>query len=246
MSSDKSLTVAKAISLLHTVADSHTPLTLSEIVSRSGLAKTVVLRMLASLREARLVERDPDTDRYRLGVGLIKLAQDALNTHPLHLQVGNWLETAVRQTGFTGLLMTKDGNEALYIDEIPGNTYINVAVGVGYRSALYCGGGPFTLLSFSNDEFIEEYIKHPLEKRTARTVVDPDKIRERVREARSQGYVVSYGDLFDDIAAAAVPIFAKNGALLGSMSITAVISQMTIEKCHEIGRMLKQLTQQSK
>src|SRR5687768_17589842 len=70
-----------------------------------GLPKPTVHRLLASLFEHQLVERDSE-GRYGLGVGLVRLGLSALAVDPLVRIVRPELERAVAAFGETFFLVT--------------------------------------------------------------------------------------------------------------------------------------------
>src|SRR5258708_7346180 len=66
------------LSLLGPLLDSGTPLTLKAISEVSGFAPPKAHRYLVSLMRAGLLEREPDTSRYRLGPLAVRLGFAAL------------------------------------------------------------------------------------------------------------------------------------------------------------------------
>lgn len=239
---EQSQTVAKALTVLSVIGQAPHPLTVSEIVARAGLGKTAVLRILTTLAAQRMLERDSQSGRYRLGLGLIMLAQKALHQHPLLLRTAPLVEEIVRLTGDIPLVMTRENNRSLCIERRVGHSPIaTVGTYIGTRSPLHCGGGPFALLAFSSDDYIESYLKGPLEAPTARSVTDPDTIRARIREARERGFTIGNEDLFQYVVAVGLPIFDQSGRLSGSVSIGGINHRYPLERCLEVGNLLKSL-----
>src|SRR3989442_15343345 len=70
--------VARAVGVLQALADSEGELGVTELGRRLGVHKATASRLVATLAEHRLVERNPMTDKYRLGFGLIHLAGSAM------------------------------------------------------------------------------------------------------------------------------------------------------------------------
>lgn len=239
---EQSQTVAKALTVLGVIGQAPLPLTVSEIVAHSNLGKTAVLRILATLAAQRMVERDSQSGRYRLGTGLIMLAQKALHQHPLLLRAAPLVEEIVRITGDIALVMTNENGRSLCIQRRVGHSPIaTVGTNIGTRSPLHCGGGPFALLAFSSDDYIDNYLKGPLEAPTARSVTDPAAIRARIREARERGFTIGNEDLFQYVVAVGIPIFDQTGRLMGSVSIGGLNHRYPHERCLEVGNLLKNL-----
>ena len=66
--------IANAVSVLRCFSHDDPLLGVTDIAGRVGLHKSTVSRILATLEQEHLVERDPQSRRYRLGLGLITLA----------------------------------------------------------------------------------------------------------------------------------------------------------------------------
>jgi len=239
---EQSQTVAKALTVLTAIGQSHSPPNLSEIVGRTGFGKTAVLRILTTLAAQRMVERESSSARYRLGTGLIVLAQKALHQHPLLLRTAALVEDIVRATGDIALVMIEENGRSLCIQRRVGNSPIaTVGTNIGTRSPLHCGGGPFALLAFAADSFIDDYLSRPLEQPTARSITDPAAVRARIREARERGYTIGDEDLFEYVVAVGIPIYDQAGRLIGSISIGGINHRYPTARCLEVGALLRQL-----
>src|SRR5256884_1364924 len=70
--------VSRALQALELIADAG-ELGVTELGRRLGVHKATASRLAATLAERGLVERDPLTERYRLGFGLIRLAGAAIS-----------------------------------------------------------------------------------------------------------------------------------------------------------------------
>lgn len=240
--SEQSLSVQKAVVVLNLIGAAEPPPSVSEIVAATGLGKTVVLRILATLSAGRFVERDAASGRYRLGSSFITLAQKALQQNPLVLRAKPVVEEIVALTGDIGLLMTLDRGMSLCIERRVGSSPIAaMGTAIGTRSPIHGGGGPFALLAFSDDAFVEEYLSQPLQRMTSRTVSDPVRVRERIQEARERGFTIGEEDLFEYIVAIGVPIRGVGGELLGSLSVGSINHRYPHQRCIEVGYQLKEI-----
>ncbi|MHB1329679.1 MAG: IclR family transcriptional regulator [Gemmatimonadales bacterium] len=241
MPPEQSLSVSKAIAILKVVGGAPDALSTSEIVGRVGLGKTAVLRILATLTAHKLLERDSRTNGYRLGNAFVSMAQTALRQHPLLLRASSLLEEIVSVTSDCGLMMVEDGGMSLCIEVKNGTYPISIGTEIGTRSPLHCGGGPFALLAFAPDSFIEEYLSKPLEAPTPRTVTKPRKVWERIREARERGFTIGDEDLFEYVVAVGLPIFDHSGRLMGSISIGSINHRYSEARRLEVASTLLEL-----
>src|SRR5438093_10680746 len=66
--------VDRAAALLKAIADSRQPLTVVELAALTGLNRSTAWRLLATLDQHGLVERDPVTQRYSVGYAVLQMA----------------------------------------------------------------------------------------------------------------------------------------------------------------------------
>jgi DNA-binding IclR family transcriptional regulator len=236
---DTSLSIVKASAILREIGATKEGRTLTEIVGATGISTTVCFRMLATLERERFVDKDGSTGRYRLGFGLVALARHTLHQQVIGPLTARMMVDAARELSDVALLMVPDGERALCVDRKEGDApIITLGTHVGSRPLLHCGGGPFAILAFSPDDFIDEYLARPLERVTPRSVVDPKRIRARIQEARARGYTVGDEDLYEHVVAIGVPIFGPTGTLLGSISVGGVKPRYTDKRIKEVGEWL--------
>ena len=73
----------RALNLLRLLAEHHEDgITLTEVLSASGLERSTAHRLLSSLVEERFAERDPDSKAYRLGIDAMQLGFAAMRRAP--------------------------------------------------------------------------------------------------------------------------------------------------------------------
>lgn len=241
---EHSLTVTKAITVLTAISLAPAPLTVSEIIAVTGLGKSATLRFLATLSSHRMIERDEQSGRYRLGTGMIEMAQHALGQHPVLLRAAPVVDEIVRLTGDIALVMVEENGQSLCIHRRVGNSPIaTVGSNIGTRSPMHCGAGPFALLAFAPDSFVDSYLERPLEAPTSSSVTEPADIRERIDCARKRGFTIGAEDLFEYVVAIGVPVRDTAGKAIGSISIGGINHRYPMQRCHEVGELLKELTE---
>lgn len=233
---DTSLSLVKAAAILREVGSNSQGRTLTEVATATGISTTVCFRMLSTMEAERFVDKDSGSGRYMLGFGLIGLARHVVHQQVIGRLTEKMMVDAARDLMDVALLMVADGERALCIDRKEGDApFISLGTHVGSRQPMHLGGGPFAILAFSPDEFVDEYLERPLEKMNERSVVDPKKIRARINEARARGYTVGDEDIYEHLVAIGVPIFGPNGALLGSISMGGVKPRYTAKRIQEVG-----------
>ena len=98
-----------------------------------GLHKSTVSRILATFEQEHLVERDPETRRFRLGLGLIAVAGPLLAELEERRVAYPVLRELTEQTGETSALMVWNGAESMCVEQIASHHQIKHTTPLGAR-----------------------------------------------------------------------------------------------------------------
>lgn len=183
-----------------------------------GLRWATLHRTISELEEGGFLQKDPTSNQYSVGqrawlVGSIYLANHRIlnAARPILDEISFdgsiSVQLVERAAGHSLVLFTRDiGKEA-----------ISKAT-IGYNFPLHCSSKGQILLAYSDEEFIDDYLQQPLEKLTPYTLTEPDLIRERLAEIRSQGYAKTTADVQLFTGSLSAPIFDANGDFCAAIS----------------------------
>src|SRR5262249_21388662 len=126
--------IERAVGILNAFSTEQPELGVTEIAAQLGLHKSTVHRFLVSLEAGGLVERNPRTSRYRLGLRIFELGGLVLQQMNLWDEALPFLEGLVHESGETGHLAVLDGGEAIYIEKVEARRALRIpsAIGRGY------------------------------------------------------------------------------------------------------------------
>lgn len=105
----------------------------TEIASQVGLHKSSVSRILATLEEDQIVERDDASRKFRLGLGLIGIAGPLLadlDVRRIGLPI---LQSLTRDTRETSALVVWDGTQAVTVEQVPSSRPVKHMASLGTR-----------------------------------------------------------------------------------------------------------------
>jgi DNA-binding IclR family transcriptional regulator len=193
--------VERAFAILGAVAGGPTALT--EISRRVGLPKSTVARLLGTLERLGAVER-VNGARYRIGPGVAELGSAAVGRSLVSLARPE-LGALVRSLGEDAGLALPDGYAVHYVEQVESDNPVQVRDWTGTRAPMHAVPSGLVLLAEWPEEALTGYLARPLERLTARTVVDPRRLRRRLEEVRGRGYawgLEEYADGIDSVAAA--------------------------------------------
>jgi DNA-binding IclR family transcriptional regulator len=230
--------VGRAISILETLADGPVELGVTQVGRRLGIHKATASRLMATLAEHGLVERNSATDKYRLGFGLVRLAKAAAGKLDLVQQARPVLERIAEESGETVNLAVLDGDDVVNIDQItPGHLVVNVNW-VGKRTPLHCTSNGKVLMAFLTDVERKRILSRRLPRMTERTIVDPLALQRELSEVRARGWAHTVEELEIGLNAVAAPVRRSDGSVVAALSVSGPAYRVTPERISELGPMV--------
>jgi DNA-binding IclR family transcriptional regulator len=196
--------VDRALSLLAAFRSGDAALTLAELAARTQLYKSTVLRLLASLEHARLVQK-LDDGRYGLGSEIARLHGLYAASFSLDRVVLPVLQKLVRQTGESAAYHVRQGDARLCLYRVDSPHPIRDHIKAGDVLPANRGTGARILMAFG-------------EGRGAKAASARD--RNLYAKIREQGYYTAIGDRLAEVAGISAPVFHADGQIAAAVTLT--------------------------
>ena len=110
--------VERALNILEAASQRREGLTNSEISRRLGIPKSSASYILRTLERRGYLRRDPESNRYRLGLKLLSLGGETQAGLDIAEVALPQMRTLVERLGMTCHLAVVDQNEAVYIEKV--------------------------------------------------------------------------------------------------------------------------------
>ena len=228
--------VNRALRALELIAEAGS-LGVTELGRRLGVHKATASRLIATLAERGMVERDPVTEKYRLGFGLIRLAGAAMAGMDVVRTARPILEELADRSRETVNLGVLSGDAVVYIDQVAGSRSIVAVSWVGRRTPLHCTSNGKILLANMDPADRDRLLAVPLERLTRHTIIDPGKLRAQLDEIRARGYAQTMEELEEGLNAVAAPIRRADGEVLAALSVSGPAFRMRPVDLPRVGRL---------
>ncbi len=191
----------------------------SEIARALGVHKSTVFRLVATLEAHDLVEQHSERGKYRLGVGILRLA-GATSARLDVVQEARPIERQLAATtGETVNLAIISETSALYIDQIAGPSALQSHNWVGQHVPLHATSNGKVLLSELASDAVAEHLPR-LKVFTDRTVTSRADLRQQLNEVQQRGYAVVVDELEVGLTAVAAPVRDAHGDIIASLSVS--------------------------
>jgi IclR family transcriptional regulator, KDG regulon repressor len=212
--------VHNAIRILQTFTTTKTELGISELSVRLGLAKSTVFRLMKTLNESNLVEKNTETQKYQLGIAAFNLGftvYHSMELRRISYPILKKLAKSIRRVVRLGVY---DNGGVVYINKQIPDDHSGTISQIGDRVPSYCTAVGKMLLANQSDKEIERVISGPLTKYTKKTIVSPYEIKQQILEIKKRGYALTIEELRNGVCSVAVPVNNDFGKTVGAISIT--------------------------
>jgi DNA-binding IclR family transcriptional regulator len=228
--------VSRALRSVELIAEAG-ELGVTELGRRLGVHKATASRLAATLAEHGFVERDPDTERYRLGFGLVRLAGAAMASLDLVRVSRSIVEDLAERTRETVNLGVLSAREVIYIDQASGARSIVSVSWVGRRTPLHATAAGKALAAFSEPAERTRLLAGRLDRCTARTIVDRRLLLEQLRTVRERGYAQTVEELEDGLNAVAAPVRQADRGVVAALSLSGPAFRVRAVDFARLGRL---------
>ncbi|WP_310058064.1 IclR family transcriptional regulator [Arthrobacter ginsengisoli] len=164
----------------------------TEVAQRVGLHKSTVSRILGGLTEAGYVQRDEETGRYRLGLGLLALSGPLLADLDVRRAAVPYLEQLTESTQETSAISVWNGHEAIVVEQVASPNQVKHTATIGTRYNKFASSSVRVFLAELAPALATELIESGQILRTAGDGLPLDHTAH-LQEVARQAYAVNDG-----------------------------------------------------
>lgn len=203
--------IERAFLLLEAVATAD--LGLTEIANEVGLPKSTVARLIHTLETVGAIERIDAEQRYRIGKTVRGLAGGGGRIADLVPQARPHLRMLARDTGEDAGLSVPDGLRVHYIAQEEAVNAILVKDWTGSTIPMHVVPSGLVVLAHWPTARVDRFLQQQLEAFSPNSITDPDEIRARLDQIRSDGHAWVYGEFDADLNSVAAPLLGDDGVV---------------------------------
>lgn len=233
--------VLKAVDLMEIISKERL-IGISDLTRQSGLKKTTVARLLATLKRAGMVEQDHNSQRFYITIRVFEMGSRVLENLDIRRQAQPLIEDFVHKHGKSTLLSVLNRGEVVYIGKFEAPELFRIITSVGSRTPVYCSASGKAMLAFLDPERRRHILKEiPLKTFTAKTITDLAALEQDLAATRERGYSLDLGEHYPNLCSVAAPVFDSQGYVKAAISVPRIDATTSEDELAKLGQELVQL-----
>ncbi|WP_344006725.1 IclR family transcriptional regulator [Streptomyces thermocarboxydovorans] len=211
--------VSTALELLDCFGTDH-ELGVSDIARRLGVAKSTAHRLLTTLCTHGLVEKNPQSGQYRLGLHLLELGLQVASRFRVRQAALPLLEELRQRTGCTIHLAVPEGADVLFVERLQSLNGMHLLADVGRRLPAHCTSSGKVMAAF-DASFAQRRRALGFPVITSSTIRTQEVWDHVLDETRLRGVAVSRDEMTVGLTSIAAPVRDHAGRARAAISIVA-------------------------
>jgi len=211
----------RVLHILEAFSVDHPEYTAAELIEKLSFPQGSIYRFLRILLKNGFLEKNPRTNKFRLGIKMFELGSVVWREMELRKIALPSMEELSRKTGETVHLGVLDGNEVVSIEGMESGQSLRTSLPIGKRVSLHSTGIGKAILSFLSAQWIEKFVtSQRLPQYTSNTITTREHLLDEIEITRQRGYAVDNEENEPGIRCVAAPIRNFSGTVIASMSIS--------------------------
>lgn len=208
------------------------------IRDRLGLPNSSCHHLMTTLCQLGALQARPDRG-YVLGLRLFELGALAANQRQLHDLALPMLKKLAQDVQLTCHLGVMEGAEAVYLLKVEGSREIRVNTWVGKRLSLHSSSlGKVLLAGVPENELEEILAKVAWERKTPRSIVDPEAFRRHLQVVRERGWAYDDEEDLANIRCVAAPVRDMQGRVVAAISAVGTVLDISRDRFENLAATL--------
>jgi DNA-binding IclR family transcriptional regulator len=208
--------------------------TAAALAAQSGINRATAWRLLGTLESHGLVERDPTTNRYKIGLALVRMSA-AAGYDGLVRKTRQILERVSAQTGETANIAVAGLHGVTYVGEVAPPSILSVSW-LAREVPLHATSTGKAFLAWLPPEEALALVETPLRGFTDTTISSPTQLLLELAKTRRRGYAECAGELEPTLYGVSAPVLAADGGRpVAVFSIWGPVSRVPMSRFAQLG-----------
>ena len=240
MTPTENKSLAKALTVIETLAASPRPLTAVQLSHQLKFPRATLYRILNTLSQHEFVTREEDGPFFRLSFKLLELGHQVLERTDL-LEVARpalrRLSAECRET--VHLAIAEEGR-MVYLDKLEGSGPFCTHSRPGHSVPMHCTALGKAVLAFLPAQRAHAILTtYGMPRHTQRTIISLSGMDRELARVRRLGYAIDDVEFEPDVRCVGACIFDHRGLPFAAISVSAPVSRMSQSRAHTVGSLIR-------
>ena len=205
----------KALTVFDLFNDEQQELSVTEIAEKTNFLKSSVHNILSTFAYCDFVEKNPKTNKYRLGKKILQLYH-IYNKSNLSLNIlKSKMNELSQKIGETVYLAVFNGENILYLHSAVPAKSLSAGNVQGVTAPMHCTGLGKAILSLCNDDVVQTIANGPLPPFTENTITDRETLLQEIKTTKERGYAVDNMEHEYGIKCVSIAFKSDEGSIYG-------------------------------
>lgn len=224
-------TVGKALIMLDIVAAAEKPMRFNDILAHSPFPKATTYRFLQSMANQGMLAYDADSQKYSLGMRLVRLAHKAWQQASLAPIAAPFMDQLAALTSETIHLAQIENGQVLFIDKRRTSERFETLAQAGRIAPAHCTGVGKVMMAYLSAEKKEFAMqRQTFIQFTPATITSREDLEKELFAIQQAGVAYDREEHENGIISIAAPILSSKNQVIGAISIATSTSRHSLEE----------------
>ena len=222
--------LARGLAVIQAFSTQKRQLTISQISTKTGFSRAAVRRCLYTLIKLGFAGSD-DSHNFFLQPRVLALGHSYISSMPLAASAQPVLDHVSQLLHESCSIATLEGLDIIYVARANVTRIMSIDLGVGSRLPAFCTSMGRVLLANLPPAELESFFERvQLTRRTSKTIVTVEKLRQALRLVARNGYSLVDQELEIGLRSMAVPIENPSGKVVAALNVGAHAQRLSIQE----------------
>jgi len=228
----------RGLDILEYVAGCSEPPSFSQLLGSLGIPRSSLFHLLTNLLSRKFLERDPKTERYRLGAELAEIGRK-VQTPSLHDRLSPLLRQLSLETSETCGFYIQTGNSVEVVASAISTQALSYTMKAGMSAPLHAvSAGKIALSELGSEELSRYLAEAALAPVTPHTLRSKNALRKELQQVKATGFAYSREEFTLGISAIATAV--RNGSkFCGAVNLAVPTARFTASRDAEFREALR-------
>lgn len=211
--------VRRAVRILDIVAE-RGDVGVTEVAQELGINKSSASRLIATLVDEGMLDRDTGSRRVHLGLGFLRLSAGLDAWVELIAAARPAMLRLSRRFGASVTVVTLSAGLANHIEQMDDPRAGTPVRWTGRSTPLHCSSGGKLLLAFAPAPMRERLLARPMPRLTEATITQRTALEAQLEEIRARGIAVAMGELRPDQNGVSAALRGPDGTVIAALCVS--------------------------